>query len=160
MAKRTPLLMVCAVSAAFAIGCEDSNKTIHDRDHDGIADKYDRHPDRATKRQDDVLGDSRRDDLRRDDSRDRDLRGLDEVPRDARRVDLGDGPRVVYHADHSGRVYLYDVDADRVIYSDKVRRGDEVVADPDRGSLELNSRRLSDVTLPERHAYRMYYLPD
>jgi hypothetical protein len=155
MAKRTPLLVVCAVAAAFAIGCEDTNKTINDRDHDGIADKYDRHPDRATKRQDDVLTDRRRDDLR-----DRDLRGLDEVPRDARRVDLGDGPRVTYHADRGGRVYLYDVDADRVIYSDKVRRGDEVVADPDRGSLELNDRRLSDITLPARHAYRMYFLPD
>src|SRR3954453_19035476 len=106
MSKGKSTLIVCAVAAAFAIGCEDSDKTIKDRDHDGIADKYDRHPDRATKRQDDVLVGPRRDDVR-----DRDLRGLDEVPRDARRVDLGDGPRVVYNADRSGKVYLYDVDA-------------------------------------------------
>jgi hypothetical protein len=149
------MLLVCAVATVFAIGCEDTDKTIDDRDRDGIADKYDRRPDRATRRDADVPLDRRHDDLR-----DRDLRGMAEVPRDARRVDLGDGPRVTYHADRSGRVYLYDVDADRVIYSDNVRRGDEVVADPDRGSLELNDRRLSDVTLPERHAYRLYFLPD
>src|SRR5215212_4606197 len=101
MSKRTSMLMVCAISAAFAVGCEDSDKSVKkDRDHDGIADKYDRHPDRATKRDSDVPIDTRRDDLR-----DRDLRGLAEIPRDARRVDVGSGPRVIYHADHSGRVY-------------------------------------------------------
>jgi hypothetical protein len=155
MAKRTSMLMVCAIAAAFAIGCEDTDKDLKkDRDHDGIADKYDRHPDRATKRDTDVLVD------RPDDLRDRDLRGLSEIPRDARRVDLGAGPRLTYHADHAGRVYLYDRDADRVVYSEKVRRGDEILVDPDRNVIELNGRALRDTDIPARHLYQMYYLPE
>jgi hypothetical protein len=125
-----------------------------DRDHDGIADKYDRHPDRASKRDTDVRTDSR------DDLRNRDLRGLNEIPRDARRVDLGSGPRLTYHADKAGRVYLYDRDADRVVYSEKVRRGDEVLVDPDRNLIQLNGRDLRDTDIPARHLYEMYYLAD
>src|SRR5918993_219371 len=78
----------------------------------------------------------------RDRDRDRDGGGLDETPRDAVRVEEGVGRTLRYEADRDGRVYVYDEDDDRVVYSGNVYRGEDFVVDPDADVLSVNGKRL------------------
>ena len=146
-----------AVAAVLASGCEsdeDRFQTRRDRDGDGISDRYDPNP--------------RRDDVRRDDavlSRDRDLdrgrlRGLDDIPRDSQRVDTAEGSSIRYEAKRDGKVYLYDEDDDRVVYSGKLFRDERFVADPDEDELSVNGKKLGDVNLRAKHRYRLYFMRD
>jgi hypothetical protein len=154
-------LAALVLSIPLASGCadDDHSKTRRDRDHDGIADRYDRHPDRAD-RGDDVIGRDRvRDrDLDRPRDRDRDRRGLDDIPRDAVRVEEGEGHRLRYRAEHDGRVYVYDEDDDRVVYTGKLYRDEDFLADPERDVLSVNGKRLDDINLRAAHRYRVYFM--
>jgi hypothetical protein len=162
------LFLSAALAATLAAGCADddadrSTSARRDRDRDGIADRYDRRPDRASRRDDDViLSRDRISDRDRLSDRDRvtlDLRGLSEIPRDAKRVDEArTGEPVRYTALNDGRVYLYDEVDDRVVYSGKVYRDEAFVADPERDMLSVNGKRLADVNLRAGHAYRLYFL--
>jgi hypothetical protein len=162
------LLLSAALAATLAAGCDDDDKARHtsarrDRDRDGIADRYDRHPDRASPRDDEVILSRERisDRDRPLAERDLELRGLAEIPRDAKRVDEGrTGDRVRYTALNDGRVFLYDEADDRVVYSGKVYRDEAFVADPEADMLSVNGKRLADVNLRAGHAYRLYFLRD
>jgi len=167
MLTRKSVLLSAALAAVLAAGCSDDDKhktasAKRDRDHDGIADKYDRHPDRATPKDDEViLSRDRVSDRDRLSDRDVALRGLDEIPRDAKRVDEAtSGDRVRYTALNDGRVYLYDEVDDHVVYSGKVYRDESFVADPQRDMLSVNGKRLADVNLRAGHPYRLYFLRD
>ena|SRR5687767_3134955 len=152
------------VIAAFLIaGCSEDDKDAlkeNDRDRDGIADRYDRRPnsDDRYDRDDRISQDPRDRDLDRD--LDRNRRGLDDIPRDAVRVEEGVGDVLRYEAERDGRVYVYDEDDDRVVYSGKVYRGEDFVADPDRDVLSVNGKRLDDVNLRAKHRYRVYFMRD
>ena len=146
-------LAAMTLAAMFAVGCEDNDdkySTRRDRDGDGITDRYDPRPDRDTVRDDAVL------------SRDRvgSRRGLDEIPRDAQRVDTAEGSNIRYEASRDGRVYLYDEDDDRVVYSGSVDRGELFLAEPDDDEISLNGKKLGDVNLRANHKYRLYFLRD
>jgi hypothetical protein len=148
-----------AVAAFLIAGCaEDDKDTLSDRDqdHDGIADRYDRHP-RDDDRLDDRISRDRRDQDLDTRDLDRDRRGLDDIPRDAVRVEEGVGQTLRYEAERDGRVYVYDEDDDRVVYSGKLYRGEDFVADPDRDVLSVNGKRLNDVNLRAKHRYRVYF---
>lgn len=160
----TRLALAAAVILAGGVvaGCEeddDKYSTKRDRDGDGIADRYDREPTR----------DARRDDRLDDDddaviSRDRvgsdRLRGLDEIPRDAVRVDTGTGTKLSYDPKRDGRVFLYDEDDDRVVYSGRVYRDEDFSADPDDDELLVNGKKIDEVNLRAKHRYRLYFLPN
>src|SRR5688572_21123166 len=106
MTRSTLSVATLALAVVLATGCEnedDKYETRRDRDGDGISDRYDKNPTRDDVRDDAVL------------SRDRDLdrgrtRGLDDIPRDAQRVDTAEGSSIRYEAKRDGRVYLYDED--------------------------------------------------
>ena len=163
MIPRKPLLAAVALAMSLAIGCEDtddrSTSTRRDRDGDGIADRYDRSPNRSERPDDDVILSRDRDsdrDLDRD--LDRTRPGLSEIPRDATQVREGEGRAIRYEATRDGRVYVYDEDDDRVVYTGKLYRGEEFVADPDRDLLAVNGKRLDDVNLRSAHRYRVYFM--
>ena len=154
MNLRKPAFAAVALAALFAAGCEesDSSSTTRDRDRDGISDRYDRRPTSDDRLDDDVVIGRNRSD------RDRDRRGLSEIPRDAVRVEQGTGKALRYEAERDGRVYVYDEDDDRVVYTGKLYRGEEFVADPDRDLLAVNGKRLDDVNLRSAHRYRVYFM--
>jgi hypothetical protein len=154
-----PTFAALALTALLAAGCEDtdSSSTTRDRDRDGISDRYDRRPNSDDRLDDDtIIGRDRRRD--RDLDRDRLRRGLDEIPRDAVRVEQGTGKTLRYEAERDGRVFVYDEDDDRVVYTGKLYKGEEFIADPDRDLLAVNGKRLDDVNLRSAHRYRVYFM--
>ena len=156
------LLSAMTLAAMLALGCEDSDRSTsgstRDRDGDGISDTYDRRPSdddnlsRTDPRDDDVVG--------RSPDRARDRRGLAEIPRDAVKVEEGVGESLRYEADREGRVYVYDEDDDRVVYSGKLYRGEQFVVDPKEDVLSAGGKRLDDVNLRAAHRYRLYFMRD
>ena len=159
------------LGALLAAGCEESGRsgssTRRDRDRDGITDRYDRRTDADDLRRD--RDDFRRDDndrgdvIGRDPDRRRDTldrRGLGEIPREAIKVEEGVGGTLRYEADRDGRVYVYDEDDDRVVYSGNLYRGEDFVVDPDSDVLSVSGKRLGDVNLRAQHRYRLYFMRD
>jgi hypothetical protein len=168
MTARKPILAAVALAMSLAIGCEDtddsSTSTRRDRDGDGIADRYDRYPNSDDRRDGDVILSRERYDRDRDldgdlDRTSRTRPGLSEIPRDATQVREGEGRTIRYEATRDGRVYVYDEDDDRVVYSGKLFRGENFVADPDRDVLSVNGKRLDDINLRSAHRYRIYFDP-
>jgi len=173
MLASKPLLAILAVCMTLAVGCEESDRSSsssrRDRDGDGISDRYDRRPssDDTLRRDDD---DDFRRDTRRDDVVGRDpdrvggtldrRRGLSEVPRDAVKVEEGVGNALRYEPERDGRVYVYDADDDRVVYSGKVYRGEDFVVDPKSDVLSAGGKRLGDVNLRAQHRYHVYFMRD
>lgn len=158
-------LAALAMAMALGAGCEDgsgsSTSPRRDRDGDGISDKYDRKPSddnlrRSDPREDDVVGR----DPDRVGGRAPARRGLSEIPRDAVKVEEGVGDPLRYEADRDGRVYVYDEDDDRVVYSGKLYRDEQFVADPASDVLSVGGKRLGDVNLRAQHRYRLYFMRD
>jgi hypothetical protein len=166
MTARKSMLAALALGLSLAAGCEDSSSdeyssTRRDRDGDGIADTYDRYPNTDDRRDDDVVLSRDRYDRDRDLDRDLDRRGgLREIPANAKPVREGEGRVIRYEAPTDGRVYVYDEDDDRVVYSGKLYRGEDFVADPDRDILKVNDKRLDDINLRAAHRYRIYFMRD
>ena len=163
MLRQFTLLAALSVTAIGTIGCEETDRSSsssrRDRDDDRISDRYDRRDDdlRRGDLDDDVIG--RDPDRRRDDTLERSS-GMRDIPRDAVKVEEGVGDRLRYEADRDGRVFLYDQDDDRVVYSGNVYRGEDLVVDPDNDVLSVNGKRLGDVNLRTKHRYRLYFMRD
>ena len=169
MPRNTLMMAALAVGMMLAAGCEEagdsSSSRRRDRDGDGISDRYDRRPTDDRLRRDDVRGGDddevvgRDPDRRRDDAT-REGRGLSQIPREAVKVEEGVGESLRYDADRDGRVYVYDEDDDRVVYSGNLYRGEEFVVDPDSDVLSAGGKRLGDVNLRAKHRYRLYFMRD
>ena len=164
MLRQFTLFAALSVTALGTIGCEEmggsGSSSRRDRDDDRISDRYDRRDDGL--RRDDPDGDviSRDPDgRRRGDTLDRSS-GMRDIPRDAVKVEEGVGDRLRYEADRDGRIYVYDEDDDRVVYSGKVYRGEDFVVDPDADVLSVDGKRLGDVNLRAKHRYRVYFMRD
>lgn len=102
---------------------------------------------------------SRDDDVVLSGDRDVDVAGstANKVPKDARVVDSGSGS-LTYTAREDGSVYLYDEDARRVVWDERIRDGDRVAIDPDNNRIDLNGRAQSRIDLTSDHRFRLYYL--
>jgi hypothetical protein len=61
------------------------------------------------------------------------------VPAEAQVVTSGQG-RLAYTAPHDGMVYVYNVDADKLLYSSPIKEGQSVVVDPTANRIMLNGR--------------------
>ena len=158
MISHKPALATGVLAALLAVGCDNNDKSstssTRDRDRDGIADKYDRHPNTSDRLDDDVIIGRERDRVERPDSR----RGLDEIPRDALRVNLEDPDRLRHKPERDGRIFVYDEEADRVVYDGKLYRGETFIADPAKDVVSINGKRVGDASLRPNHRYRLYFL--
>ncbi len=173
-------LVVPAVGSLLlfaAVGCESDND---DRDvrrdrRDRITDRrvddsrYDR--DRDYDRETRVDRDARigdRDRVDRIDRRDVDdddavVAGarLSGIPRNARRVDSAQGTtEMMFRATRDATIYVYDADADRVVYTGTLRDGDKFVLDPNDNIALVNGKKVLDKDLKSRHVFRLYVLED
>jgi hypothetical protein len=88
--------------------------------------------------------------------------GPSALPQDAHKVgesDVAEGLR--YRAEGHGRVYVCDVDANRVVYAGRVRPDDLLVLDPLTGLASVNRRPVA-VTSPlsDAHSYTVYFQKD
>jgi hypothetical protein len=132
MTFRKPTLAAGVLAALLAVGCDDNDKSSTSSTHD--RDRLDR-----TER---VGG----------------LRGLDEIPRDAVRVNLEDPDRLRHKPERDGRIFVYDEDDDRVVYDGKLYRGEAFIADPAKDAVTVDGKRVGDAKLRSNHRYRLYFL--
>jgi hypothetical protein len=63
----------------------------------------------------------------------------EEIPSTAMMAAEGD-ERLAFTAQEEGKVFVYDVNADRMIYSGNLKDGDEVVLDPEHNTLMVDGR--------------------
>jgi hypothetical protein len=79
-------------------------------------------------------------------------RGMDGIPRDAKEID-----RLRYEAGNDGRIFLYDVDEEEVVYSGQLRKGEKFVADPESDKLTIDGKRVGTTNLRAKRRYRLYF---
>ncbi len=160
IAQRTFLVVLVALGGSFTAGCGDTNdsraRRHRDRDRDGLPDRTDPRPNRPDypDRDDDRYAD------RSDRPRGGSGRGLDEIPRDAFKVTEGSDEKLRHEPKLDGRVYVYDVDEDILVFDTRLRGGERFVLDPGRDELTIDGKRIDKVNLRPSHKYRIYYLRD
>ena len=143
------ILATALTAAFFAAGCESDNKDDKPRNRDRIA-RRDR--DRLDDRSPDPV-------IARDRDRDDRRTGMNEIPADAKAVDTGAGARLEYEPTRDGVIYVYDSDADSVIYVGRIRDREQFRLDPDAGRAQINTRTVFRSDLNPRHRYRLYFQP-
>jgi hypothetical protein len=156
-------LATCCVlgSMTVAAGCEslglgkDSSSSSRDRTSDRTSSRSDRDVGPG-----DVIGqDPYRNSGRTSDRTSTGSRGMSSIPTSAVKVDEGTDRRLTYVPEQSGRVYVYDKDDDRVIYTGRLMRSDRFQFDP-RDAMTINGQPVTGTqnTLPStRHQYQVYF---
>ena len=131
---RTPTrLIVCGIALLLAVaGCESMND---DKDKDRDRKDRERLDDRPASRG----------------------RGMDEIPPGATAVEGGEGSRLEYEPSRDGVIYVYDADADQVVFVGRIRDRERFRLDPDGGRALINSRTVMRSDLNPRHRYRLYF---
>ena len=120
------------------------NDTYRDRTRDTTYDRVDRRTDDAVLSGSGTTG-----------------RGLDRIPRRAERVDAAQGTsELTYAARRDGTIYVYDVDADQLVYTGTLRDGQRFVLDPDDNLAEIDGRKVLDRDLKSSHRFRLYFAED
>jgi hypothetical protein len=82
-----------------------------------------------------------------------------EVPANARMTTEGNG-KLTLMAPEDGTVYVYDVPADRIVYSGKVEKGQTLSLDPDKDQVMLNGRVVTERVLDRGHMHRIFFQPE
>ena len=137
-------LLWCGFTPAPAAASLHASEYARDRDEDDD-DRY-----RDDYEEDEEDGDG-------DDDDDDDRRGRDAIPRDARLVTEGKGS-LEYKAPRDGRIYLYDPDLDKVIYSGALYRDEVFAVQPDRNRVQIDGKTVKDKIMKKKHAHRVYFL--
>ncbi len=84
-------------------------------------------------------------------------RGSDSrLPHTAKRVADGSG-LINYTPRDNGHVYLYDEDADRVVFDHRLRDGESMSVDPDKDRILINNKSVFDGDLSKKHSFRIYF---
>lgn len=81
-----------------------------------------------------------------------------EVPANARLTTEGNG-KLAMMAPDDGTVYVYDVPADRIVYSGKVEKGQTVALDPDKDQVMINGRVATERVLHRGRQHRIFFQP-
>jgi hypothetical protein len=83
----------------------------------------------------------------------------DEVPRTARLVKRDRG-RLTYRVPDDGKLWVVEGENDRMIYTGRVRRGDEFELEPGRNRAFLNDRQVVDKDIKSDSGHRIYFESD
>ena len=80
----------------------------------------------------------------------------EEIPASATMAVEGD-ERLVYAAPHDGKVYVYDVNDDRMVYSGDVEQGDDVTVEPDKNVVLVEGRTAIEDGVRNGHRHRIFF---
>ena len=82
--------------------------------------------------------------------------GKSAIPQGADEVTSGRG--VLRHTvQRDGRVWVYDAETDKMVYTGTVRDGDRIAVDPDRNQITVGGTTVSEQPLVRDHKYRLYF---
>ena len=65
-----------------------------------------------------------------------------------------------YTADRSGEIKVYDADADRMVYSGHLRRGERFALNPNGNRAEVNGHTVLEQDLKRDHRFEIRFNPD
>lgn len=71
----------------------------------------------------------------------------------------GNGNVVSYTSDTSGFAYVWDQNDQKLVWSGKVERGDNVAVDSQKNEVRVNLRVVHNNGVPGGHTYRIYFDP-
>lgn len=80
----------------------------------------------------------------------------EEIPTTAMMAVEGD-ERLSYTAPHDGKVYVYDVNDDRMLYSGDVKEGDAVTVDPEKSLILIEGRTAMEDGVRDGHRHRVFF---
>ena len=78
------------------------------------------------------------------------------IPAGADEVEAGRG-ELDYEAQRDGKVWVYDAETDKMVYTGPIRDGDRVVVDPDSNRITVGGQTVSEQPLIQDHKYRIYF---
>jgi hypothetical protein len=152
--------LLCVLTAAAALGvagCESNNDKVEDEDLEKIARRERNQRERERERDlddpDPVI--AREPD--RDGDRNSDRRGMSEIPREAVAVEGGEGVGLRYEPARDGTIYVYDIDADRVVYVGRLQSKERFVLDPSGNRATVDGKTVFRSDLNPRNRYRLYF---
>lgn len=67
--------------------------------------------------------------------------------------------RVAYNPSEDGSVYVYDVTAEELIYSGRVKADEIVVVDPATNRITVDQRLVSEESMDAGNAHRIFFAP-
>jgi len=80
------------------------------------------------------------------------------VPSGARLVREANGRDVQYKTPHDGKLYVYDVDSKRVVWSGYMRDGERFTFDAQNGRARIGDQDIMNRDLNPDHQYRLYFV--
>ncbi len=80
------------------------------------------------------------------------------VPSGARLVREANGQDVQYKTPHDGKLYVYDVDSRRVVWSGNMRDGERFTMDSRNGRARIENQDIMNKDLNPDHQYRLYFV--
>ncbi len=80
------------------------------------------------------------------------------IPPAAARVAEGNG-LLTYSAGSEGTVYLFNRNANEVVISTPLKKGESIVVDSDKNQVLINDRIISENTLRRGDTYRIFFAP-
>ncbi|HEY8665159.1 MAG TPA: hypothetical protein VIL86_00780 [Tepidisphaeraceae bacterium] len=84
----------------------------------------------------------------------------DEMPSAAMQQVTSDD-RMTWRAPEDGRVWVVNRDRDKIVYSGRLLKGQEIVVDPDKNRVRIDGRSVMEDIKMDRHDTRkIYFLPD
>jgi hypothetical protein len=78
------------------------------------------------------------------------------VPKGALAVEEGSG-RLTYKPERDGRVYVYDIEDDRLVLEQPINANEEFVVDARDNRIMLNDKRVTERDLKSNHRHRIYF---
>ncbi len=83
----------------------------------------------------------------------------EDIPGSARMVAEGN-ERLTYQVPRGGTVYIYDDDADKLVYTGEVDRDETITIDSEDDRLMIGSRRATEYDLDPDHRMQIYFEED
>ena len=78
------------------------------------------------------------------------------IPAGADEVEAGRG-ELRYEAQRDGKVWVYDAETDKMVYTGPIRDGDRVVVNPETNRISVGGQTVSEQPLIRDHKYRIYF---